>query len=425
MKTLRIICRVAIGLLFIFSGYVKAIDPMGSHIIFGEYFKAFHLTAIMPVFLPLVVVGAPIAELLIGFCALMGVRMKETAWAAVLFMVFFTILTFILAVFNPVTDCGCFGNAIKLTNWETFFKNLVILPFVGVLFWQRKNYKSFASCRAEWITAACLLLFSGGLMWYSYRHLPLIDFMAYKVGNNIKELMTYPENAETDVYETKLYYEKDGKTQEFGMSNLPDSTWKFVDSKSILVKKGYEPPIHDFTIITADGRNIADSVLSLPGYVFLLAIPHTETASTKQMAKVNALADYCMTQDNLHFFALTGSGDEQKAEFAATTGAMYPFYSTDEKPLMSMVRSSPGLLVMNNATVLAKWSRFDIPTPEEVEKEIVQQQNEKIIIDHQIYERMITEILAVITFAAMIVWGVIFRRLYKKRLQKQIAASKL
>jgi len=414
MKALRIICRVVIGLLFIFSGYVKAIDPMGSHIIFSEYFKAFHMTAIMPFFLPLVVITAPLAEMLIGFCALMGVRMKETAWAGVLFMGFFTVLTLILAVFNPVSDCGCFGEAIKLTNWETFFKNVLILPFVGVMFWQRRNYKSFASCRTEWITAACLLLFSGALMLYSYRHLPLIDFMSYKVGNNIKELMSRPEDAESDVYETILYYEKDGKKQAFGINNLPDSTWKFADAESKLVKKGYVPPIHDFSIVTPDGEDITESVFDLPGYVFILAMPRTEKASTKQMKKINALADYCLTQDNLHFFALTGSVGEQIENFVAKTGAMYPFYNTDEKPLMSMVRSNPGLLVLSNATVLAKWSHFDIPTPATVEKEIVNKQNERIIISHQIFERLTTEILAVIVAAAMVAWGIVFRRRYKK-----------
>ncbi|MDR0729273.1 MAG: DoxX family protein [Prevotellaceae bacterium] len=416
MKTLRIICRVLIGLLFIFSGYVKAIDPIGSQIIFTEYFSAFGLDFFIPWAPFLVAYVASTAELLIGCCALMGIRMKETAWAALVFMIFFTILTFILALTNLVTDCGCFGNAIKMTNWQTFFKNLIILPFVIVLFLQRKNYRSFASCRAEWITVGVLAALPLLLSIYCYRHLPLIDFMAYNVGVNIPEAMSYPEDAAQDEWEVIHRYEKDGQVQTFSKETAPwnDSTWTFVSTQPILKKKGYEPPIHDFTIAPSDGGDyLTDSILNLPGYVFLLIMPHVEQASTAQAAAINALADYCLMRDDRHFLALSGSDNEQNEAFVLKTGAMYPFYTTDEKPLLSMVRSNPGLIILHEATILAKYSRFDIPTPAQVEAEIIGQNPDKIIARHITCEQLTSDLLALLLLLAMAAWGIIFRVKHK------------
>ncbi|MDR0581524.1 MAG: DoxX family protein [Prevotellaceae bacterium] len=413
MKTIRIICRVFIGVLFIFSGYVKAIDPTGSQIIFTEYFKAFGMAFLTPVALYFGVLLSS-AELLIGCCALLGVRMKETAWATALFIGFFTVLTLILAVFNPVTDCGCFGEAIKLTNWQTFFKNLLILPFAGVLFWQRGNYKSFAPCRTEWITAGALALLPVILSVYCYRHLPLIDFMAYKVGANITEVKN---DNRPDEFSTLLYYEKDGREQEFTMENYPkDTAWKFVRVANKVIKKGYVSPMVDFSILElSDRTDVTDSILQLPGYVFLLVLPHAEDASLKYAAKINALADYCAVQDNRHFFALSGSGEEEIAQFAVQTGAMYPFYNTDEKPLKSMVRANPGLVLIQDATILAKWNAADIPSPEEVQKKLTVTGSEKLIVCHKIQEQLTTEILFLILFAAMTVWFFVFRQLAKKK----------
>ncbi|MDR0667532.1 MAG: DoxX family protein [Prevotellaceae bacterium] len=417
MKILRIICRVLIGVLFIFSGYVKAIDPVGSQIIFSEYFSAFRLDFFIPWAPFLVAYLASTAELLIGCCALMGIRMKETAWAAMAFMIFFTILTFILALTNLVTDCGCFGNAIKMTNWQTFFKNLIILPFVIVLFLQRKRYRSFASCRAEWITVGILAALPVLLSVYCYRHLPLIDFMAYKVGVNISDDMSYPENAAQDEWEVVYRYEKEGKVRSFSKETMPwqDSSWVFVSTQSILKKKGYEPPIHDFTITPPDGGDyVTDSILNLPGYTFLLIMPHVEQASTAQADRINALADYCLMRDDRHFLALSGSDYSQNERFAVKTGAMYPFFTTDEKPLLSMVRSNPGLLILHEATVLAKYSRFDIPTPAQVEAKITGQNPDKIIAGYITREQLTTDLLALLFAVAMILWGVVFRQLAKR-----------
>jgi uncharacterized membrane protein YphA (DoxX/SURF4 family) len=417
MNVFRIACRIAVGILFVFSGYVKAIDPVGSEIIFTEYFKAFHMEFFLPWAPFLISYLASAAEFLIGCCALMGVRMKETAWAALVFMLFFTALTFVLAITNLVTDCGCFGNAIKMTNWQTFLKNIVILPFVIVIFLQRRRYRSFASCRTEWITAAVLFLLPLLLSFYCYRHLPLIDFMAYKVGVNIEKAMSYPDDAAPDEWETLYRYEKEGRIEEFTKQNYPwqDSTWRFVDSRSVLKKKGYEPPIHDFTIASPEGDYLTDSILHLPGHVCLLILPHVEQASKASVRPINALADYCLTRENLHFFALSSADERQNTLFSLQTGAMYPFFTTDEKPLLSIVRSNPGLVVLRDATVVAKYSHFDIPTPRELEETLVERSPNKVIATYLTREQLVNELLLSALLVAMVVWGIVFRRKNSRR----------
>ena len=414
MKFLRIFSRLLIGAIFVFSGYTKAIDPAGSAIIFTEYFHAFGWNFFIPL-APFFGVSLSTAELVLGICLLTGLRMNLTAWGTLLFMSFFTILTFILAITNIVQDCGCFGEAIKLSNWETFFKNIFIFPFVGVVFWQRRNYKDLSCCLLELISVGVFTLMVFGLTWYCHRHLPLIDFMAYKVGTNIPEAMAMPAGATPDEYETVLYYEKDRKKQKFTVENFPqDSTWKFIEAVSVLKKKGYTPPARDFSIYSTDLQEyITDNVLAQSGYTFFLIMPHIEKVSLKNVSKANALADYCLMNDNFTFIGLCNSDDNQIATFAANTGAMYPIYITDEKPLQSIVRSNPGLTLLHNGTVIAKWSRLDIPSVEAFEKNYLSKTPEQLVVDHQIKERLTTQILLLTFLIVIITFSYILRKLKK------------
>ena len=417
MKYLRLISRVLIGLVFIFSGYVKAIDLTGSQLIFTEYFKAFYLSFLIPAGPTIVGVLASAAELALGLCLVLGLRMKLTAWATALFMGFFTALTLILALFNPVTDCGCFGEAIKLTNWETFFKNVVIDLFVVVVFWQRDKYKPLSTCRNEFITVGVFTALALFLSVYCYRHLPLIDFLPYKVGVNISQAMDIPEGAPVNEYETLLIYEKAGEGRKtFTLKDYPqnDTTWIFIESVSVLKKKGYEPPIVDFTINDSYRGYITDSILGLKGYLFLLTMPHIEDASLKNIEKINAVADYALTQDHIHFAGLAGSDDDKIAEFAAATGGMYPIYFTDEKPLKSMVRANPGLLLLYDGTIIAKWSHFDIPGIEKLQKKYLSENPDILIARHSTWERLTSELLVVVLFVVMIMLSYCFRKYGKK-----------
>jgi hypothetical protein len=329
--------------------------------------------------------------------------MKLTAWATAAFMGFFTVFTFILAIFNPVTDCGCFGEAIKMTNWATFYKNIIIDIFVVIVFWQRNNYRPLTTCRNEFIIGGAFTVFTVLLSVYCLRHLPLIDFLPYKVGVNIQQEMEIPEGALPDEYETTLIYEKDGEgRRSFTLQDYPkDDSWHFVETINVLKKKGYEPPIVDFSIIS-EGEYITDYILNMQGYLFILTMPHVEEASLCNMHKINAVNDYVLAHEGMNFIALSGSNGEHIAQFVEQTKAAYPIYFTDEKPLKSMVRANPGLLLLHNGTIIAKWSHVDVPSIKKIENKYLSQNPDKLVANYQTRVKLTSELLVVVLFVVMI-----------------------
>lgn len=238
VKILIISFRILLGIVFIFSGFVKGIDLMGSAIKFDDYFIAFGLYFLLPVSLPLAVFLVS-TEFIIGISLLFGFRTYYGTWGVLIFLAVFTPLTLGLALFNPVSDCGCFGDAIVLTNWQTFWKNVVLTVLVLIIFLNRKKSIPAYPVRTEWFILAVIFILFVGFSVYNYRHLPMLDFRPYNAGTNIPEKMYLPDNALADEYETILIYEKNGVRKEFSLENFPwqDSTWTFVEQKSILIKR--------------------------------------------------------------------------------------------------------------------------------------------------------------------------------------------
>lgn len=247
MKILRTLFRWIVGATFIFSGFVKVIDPLGYGYKIADYLEAMHLSSIDGIALPMAIIFA-VLELVIGFSLFFNQLPKLGALGALLMMVFFTPLTLWLAIANPVSDCGCFGDALVITNWQTFFKNLVLLAMAILLFAQRKKFKPAFFPAVQWIIMLIVGFASLGLSIFCLKTLPVIDFRPYHIGANIAEGMVVPENAPKPVIESVFIYEKDGKQQEFSVDNLPDESWKFVDAKHNVIDPGYVPPIHDFTM---------------------------------------------------------------------------------------------------------------------------------------------------------------------------------
>jgi len=374
---LRTVVRISMGILFIFSGYVKAIDPIGSAIKFGDYFEAFGMHFFAPGSLVFGVLLA-VLELMIGLCFLFGLKMKLTSLGALLFMVFMTGLTFVLAVTDLVKDCGCFGDAVTLTNWQTFFKNIVIMPFVIYAFIERKNYKQILCLKAEWGVVAFLLISSVGISIYTYRHLPFIDFMAYKVGVNIPEAMKIPDGAPSDKFKSAYIYAKDGKRKTFSIDNLPDSTWAFVDAKNNLIKKGYVAPAQDFSIAEKQ-THIHNEIFSKGGYAVFFTSDNVSKAKTKKLNVVNDIYDYSKN-NNINFIMLSGSSDAANQSFSQQTNN-YPIYFTDATVLKSMVRSNPGMMLLKDNTIIKKWNYNDLPTVDEFKK-LLTESPEKLISNH-------------------------------------------
>ena len=355
-------CRFLLAGLFIFSGFVKAVDPLGFFYKLQDYLTAFGLSDLLPAFMVLfLAILLSALEFCIGIFLLFGIRKTIAAYLALILMIFMTPLTFYLAIANPVSDCGCFGDAWVLTNWQTFGKNVVLLVAAVSVFRWRKLVIRFVTEQMEWLVSTYTVLFVFVLSFYCLRNLPILDFRPYKIGANIKAGMEVPEGAKLSVIETRFVLEKDGKRQEFTLDNYPDSTWTFVEARSFVKEKGYEPPIHDFSIVSKDtGEDLTDSILSDNGYTFLLIAHRIEEASDSNIDLINEIYDYCM-EYGYGFLCLTSSSDEEISSWQDRTGAEYPFCETDDITLKTIVRSNPGLLLIRGGTVLNKWSHNCLP----------------------------------------------------------------
>jgi hypothetical protein len=361
---LRKLSRWFTGIVFLFSGFVKAVDPLGSAFKFGDYFIAFRLEFLDPITLPLSMFLSAF-EIVLGLILILGYQKKIAYWVLLVFMSFFTLLTLVLALTNPVSDCGCFGDALILTNWQTFLKNMVLMVFVLVLFAGRKTSGNVLGNGME--RFFILIFFSGSILLslYSLRHLPLIDFRPYDIGTSIPEEMSIPEDAAMDEYETTLFYQnlETGEERVFTIENYPRDTarWKFVTSESKLISKGYEPLIHDFGISDPDGSDITDMLLSDKGYTLLLIAYDLTDSDPDALYMANDWYALDMLAGDFNFIAVTATASTALREIIDNLGLDYPFYSGDETMLKTVVRSNPGFVLLKNGIILGKWSYRDLP----------------------------------------------------------------
>lgn len=362
MKVWVNICRFVLAVVFIFSGFVKAIDPLGFFYKIQDYLTAFGLISWFPGYWPLLfAVLLAAVEFCTGMYLFLGIRRRISSSLALLLMLVMTPLTLYLAIANPVSDCGCFGDAIVLTNWQTFGKNVVLLIAAVTVVWKWREVVRFISLKLEWILSLYTILFVFALAFYCLRNLPLFDFRPYKIGTNVKAGMEIPEGAKLSVLETMFVMEKDGKRQEFTLDNYPDSTWTLVETRTVVKEKGYEPPIHDFSMLSIDsGTDITDSVLTDPGYTFLLVVHRVEEADDSYIDLINEIYDYSV-EHGYGFYALTSSPEEEIALWCDRTGAEYPFCQMDDITLKTIIRSNPGLLLLKGGTILNKWSDSQLP----------------------------------------------------------------
>ena len=352
--------RTLLALTFLFSGFVKAVDPLGTvykiqdylHEGFGGVFQwAIPAAGVAAVCLIAL-------EWLLGIAMLLNVRTQWTSWITLLFYCIMTPLTLYIAIANPVSDCGCFGDALVITNWQTFWKNIILLLLSICLVICRKAIPELFSWWMEIIITLAALGSVAGIMGYSYTHLPQIDFRPYKVGNHIPTLMEIPDDAEVDQYEITLIYAKDGKEQTFTLENYPkgDPEWTFVDQKSVLIKKGYVPPIHDFEIETLEGDYITQDILESEEPVALVVMYDLTKTDTTQLEKL-----MYMIHEYPRVYFLTASGEEEIFAFAEELGwdeetTYSTFCFTDPITLKTIVRANPGVIVVQNGTIIDKYN---------------------------------------------------------------------
>ena len=360
-KVLVNICRLVLAVTFILSGFVKAVDPLGTQYKLNDYLEAMHLGDLVPQTVTLMgSIALSTVEFCIGIFLLFVIYRRLTSRLTLLVMSIMTVLTVWIYWADPVSDCGCFGDAVVLTNGQTLLKNIILLACAVIVAWKPLDMLRFISHTNQWIVINYSVLFILFVAGYALYDLPQFDFRPYHVGANIKEGMEVPEGAEQPQFETTFIMEKNGERREFGIDNYPDSTWTYIDTRTVQTKQGYVPPIHDFSITTPEGEELTEEILNDKGYTLLLISPHLEDADDSQFDLINQIYEYAEDND-YPFYCLTASGEQGISRWRDITGAEYPFALTDETTLKTIIRSNPGLLLLKDGTVIRKWSHNRLP----------------------------------------------------------------
>ena len=362
MKIITHFVRIIVGVLFIISGLIKLNDPIGFSFKLEEYFEANVLD--IPFLLPFalqVALFVVIVEVILGVTLLLGAFKKLTLWSLFLMIVFFTFLTFYSAYFNKVTDCGCFGDALKLTPWESFTKDIVLLVLILWLMFKQEFIKPFFTQKGNILITLVSLIWCMYFGYYVLNHLPLKDFRAYKIGTNIQKGMEIPDGAEKSIYEMVFIYKINGVDTEIPYDEvmagkIPENA-EFVDRKDKLIKQGYVPPIHDFTL-ELDGSDYTEEILEMPKVIFLVSYD-LRKASAEGLEKLEAFHQKA-TAKGYFVMGLTASDEDAIQNAKAEHNLTFDYYFCDATTLKTIERANPSIVVLEKGTITQKKHYNDI-----------------------------------------------------------------
>ncbi len=362
-KTIVIFSRLFLGSIFIFSGFVKLIDPLGFNYKLIDYFESFGMLFFVPYALPLSMIIC-VGEFIIGIGLFFSAKIKLNTWAVTLYMLFFTPLTFYLALKNPVPDCGCFGDAIIITNWQTFWKNIIIDGFVLIVFISKDRIKFGFSDSVQSLVIVLAVVFGFGLSIFCYRHLPIIDFLNWKKGT-----LLVPENPKPLEYFVSYKNKTTGEKKEFLSKNIPSDSifainWKW-DSTRIVDPNEikYKGP----SITDEQGNVVTDNFIKNPDFQFILVAYDLTKTDVEKFNIINAIFTQA-TAKNISFITLTSSNIALVKEFKKNNKFDSEFYFSDDTSLKAIIRANPGLILLKKGKVLDKWHFNDIPSFEEIMK---------------------------------------------------------
>ncbi|MBQ9665672.1 MAG: DoxX family protein [Bacteroidaceae bacterium] len=356
-------CRLLLAATFIFSGFVKANDPLGTVYKLEDYVSAMAWFTLPETFLLGCAVILAFFEFTLGVYTLFAISRKTTSRIMVAFMVLMTLLTVYIAIANPVSDCGCFGDVIILSNEATLAKNIVLLAAAILVCRYYRLQVNFVGSGIKWLISLLTLCFIIGYAVYCIINLPVFDFRPYQVGVNLQKSVA---GASEQLFDVKIIYEKGGKTLELtAEDDDPDSTWTYVETRRTPVGK-QNLATADFYVMNADDEDITEDILFADGYTFLLIIPNLMDADEGCIDKVNELYDYAKEHD-MGFYCLTASADRRSQTYWSDhTGAEYEYSIADERMLKTVVRAKPGLVLLRDGIIVKKWSNYNMPGEEEL-----------------------------------------------------------
>ena len=345
--------RYFVGALFIFSGLIKLNDPIGFSFKLEEYFgpTVFDLDFLIPMVLPMAIFIV-IFEVMLGIFLIIGFKREFTLWSLLLMIIFFTFLTWYSAYFNKVTDCGCFGDAIKLTPWESFTKDVILLIMIAFLFVKKDLVKPILNLKVQKLIIGASLLICFYITYFVLNHLPILDFRAYKIGDNIIENMRVPEDAPKDIYEYEWLFSEGDETKKYITNGeYPNAKGDFLGVETKLIQKGYEPSIYDFSI-EVNGNNLTDEILSEDKLLIYISY-NLEKFSPKAIQNMKLSAEKAIN-NGFKIIGLTASSIEDRNVFIKTNSLSFEFYTCDETALKTVVRSNPGAIVLKAGNVVDK-----------------------------------------------------------------------
>lgn len=353
------IARLLLAAVLLVSGFVKAVDPMGLSYKLGDYAAAFGVVTIDDGWLLFAATMLSAAEFVLGVLLLMGVYKRVVTVLVFLFFLFFTPFTFILALWNPVRDCGCFGDAFTLSNWATFGKNVVLFLFATLCCFKRRLFVRKVSLVNRWMVLLFAICYISLLEGASLVHLPVVDFRPFYVGSNLREAVEDIPAVHKYIYR----FEKGGQVMEFDELTYPDSTWNYLGSQSLTVKMGKPAKVSDFAFLDSEGEDYAQQILADTGYVCMVVMSSIEKADESRADKINDMHDYCIAK-GIPFYAATSSDEDMVEVWRKRTGAEYSILWADEIMLKTVVRANPGMLLIKDGVVVGKWNVADLPPVE-------------------------------------------------------------
>lgn len=375
LKFLVEISRVVLGATFMFSGFTKAVDPWGTAYKIEDYLSAFHLSGLSFLSFPISSFLC-ILEFLLGAFMLFGLYRMWTSRLVLLVMCFMTPLTLYLAIANPVDDCGCFGDALKISNWDTFYKNVVLIVLSFITFKYHRLISNVFTGKTYWLAFIIIIVFSLGFVLRNYIYEPIFDFRPYHIGANIAEKMTVEPGKER-IEESILVYEKDGVEKEFTQDNFPweDSTWVYVRTDSKVIQEGEDPQIKDFTLTKLNfnrmrtdiegEEDITDEVLSDSNYTFLMISPSLEKLNLNYLSSLEDV-EYYAKEYSYKFYCLTASVTDEIKEFIEQNSVGFNFCTVDERVLKTMARTNPALILLKGGIVINKWADLEVPSEKDL-----------------------------------------------------------
>ena len=353
MKYLVGIARIIVGVLFIISGLIKLNDPVGFSFKLQDYFapEVLNLGFLVPYALLLAIILV-IFEVLLGIALLLGYMRKFTLWALSLMIVFFTFLTFYSAYFNKVTDCGCFGDAMPLTPWESFTKDIILLVLILILVMGREYIKPLFTKGIHGILIFASFIFCLGITYYVLEHLPIIDFRPYKIGANIQKGMTIPEDAPKPIYEYAWKFKVNGEEKTITTNgDYPNVDGEFIDVDTRMIQEGYTPPIHDF-MIERDGEDYTEDFLNEENLIVIIAYSLGNT-DINGYPNIKEATDRAI-KNGYKVIGLSASSQDFSDQLVEQENLNFKFYFCDETTLKTIVRSNPGILELNKGTIMQK-----------------------------------------------------------------------